>query len=101
MAAPPYQMFCWALELSTLLRVPHPRSGCSSGEQFLLHLRIGDSGIREGILPAFMGEGEFGVIQAERLQQGRMQIVNADGVLDRLAAELIGRSMDISLLETA
>ena len=40
--------------------------------------------------------GQSLMIEAEQVQDGRLQIVDVDLLLDRLKAELVGRAVDVA-----
>jgi len=48
-----------------------------------------------------MAESQFCVIEAEQLQQGRMEIMDVDRIFDRLESKIIGRAVNISATDAA
>src|SRR3954467_9642123 len=70
-------------------------------EEDLLNLCICHRRVCERIEPAFMRIGQLQMIQPQRMQERRMQIVNANRVLRRFPPEFICAAMDVSLLKSA
>ena len=47
---------------------------------------------------ALEAEGQLGVVEAEQVQDRRLQVVDVDAVLDRREAELVGLADDLARL---
>ena len=47
-------------------------------------------------IPAGVAIGKFFVIEAEQVQQGRVQVVDVDLVLDGLETKLVGGAVDMA-----
>src|SRR6516165_11015654 len=57
--------------------------------------------VGETLLPALEQEGQPFVVQAEQLQDSRVQVVDVDTILDGAEAEFVGGANDLSALDAA
>ena len=57
--------------------------------------------VRQAEVAAAVAIGELGVVDAEQVQHGRVQVVDVHRLLDRLEAEVVGRAVDRSALDAA
>ena len=73
--------------------VHHP-----SGEQIThdVPMHVGEAEVA-----ACVAVGEAGVVDAELMEEGGMQVVDFDGVFDGVFADVVGLTMDMAGLEAA
>ena len=76
------------------------RGQTGSGQQLMDNFSVGDVGIGEGGGTAVIGEGELVVIEAEGVQEGGVEVVDGDDVIDGTVTKIIGLTMDITRFET-
>mgnify|MGYP003541572192 CR=1 FL=1 len=55
--------------------------------------------IRQAEIAALVAVGQPKVIDAEEVEDGRVEVIDVDGFLDRVVAELVGRAVDVPLLD--
>ena len=76
-------------------------AACGLTQQIVHDFGPGDDGIRQAVVAALVREGQLRVVEAEGVQQRRVQVGDADDVLDGRVAEVVGRAVDVALLEAA
>ena len=72
--------------------------GTASGQDFRHDFAVD---IREAVVAALEAVREFGVIEAELVQDRGLQVVNVDGLLRDVVADLVGGTVDKSRLNPA
>src|SRR4051794_38793394 len=60
---------------------------CLSGEQLGDYLAVN---VRQTVIAPLEAVGQLLVVQAEQVQNSRLQIVNVDGILNDVIAEVVG-----------
>src|SRR5688500_18228072 len=96
---------CTILSLESARPVPRSRSRLSanrgpfSGEPFAHHARLVDVG--EGLDAAVAAAGEPAVVQPDQVQDGRLQVADADPVHGSGAAEVARRAVSLPPLDAA
>jgi hypothetical protein len=68
------------------------------GEEFLHHLPIH---IRQPVIPSRVAEGEAFVVEAEEVEDGGVEVVDVDLVLDRTEAEVVGGAVGEAAADAA
>jgi hypothetical protein len=81
-----------------LFTQPRPSAATESRDDFAHHFAMH---IREPEIAACVAVGEFLVVEAEELQDCRVQVVDVDGFFHGLESELVGRSVDVAALHAA
>src|SRR5437763_690927 len=79
-------------------RQGYPASTSWSGEEFL-HDATGYVG--EAEVAALEAIGQLGVVEAQEVEEGRVQVVDVDLVLDRLEAEVVAGTQGDAGLDAA
>src|ERR1043166_416993 len=72
-----------------------------SGQQLADWARLRYGRVRQAVVAAVVGIGQFAVIETQLKKQSGVEIINADHILHRFVAELVSSSMHIALLKTA
>ena len=57
--------------------------------------------IRQAEVPPCVTVSKFFVVETQQVENGRMQVVNMDYILDRLEAKFIRRAMNVPAFDTA
>ena len=64
-------------------------------------LRLRDLGVGQAVVAAVVGVRELAVVEAQGVEQGGLEVVDGDDVLDGGVAEVVGRAVDVAPLEAA
>src|SRR5208282_2514027 len=85
------------------LRDQNPVSGSrhcrlsTSGEKVFYNLPVH---IRQTKMPALVFEGQFGVVNSQVFEDGSVQVMHVDGILDDVVAVVVGFSVGYAWLES-
>ena len=91
----------WRLASGTQRAVWGQLTGSRFFDHLVDHPCVGDDRIGQRFVSAGMAERQSIVIQAELVQDRRMQVGHADAVLDRFVTDVVGLSVDVPSFETA
>ena len=66
------------------------------GRQARMLLHHGPVDVGEAVVAALEAVGEAGVVEAEQMQGGGVQVVDVDGILDDVVAEVVRLAVDVA-----